>query len=259
MAGKDVPKVLPGNLEGLFSEIKAHLRSVSRFSLPDELMSKLVWVIDYYEEVGESILAEGEVLYRARLHDVDQSRAFTPEKMGAPPPELAGAGRVNPAGLPYLYVANSSQTAIAEVRPWTGALISVGEFRPTKSLRILDFTKRASVEAADTPAMAIHSAISESLFVHRHFGAPVHRDDHYSYLPMQFITDLVKQRGFDGIRFASLQVKGGKNTVLFDPRNANCKTVSVYCVRHISYETQERRVMPLALTVGKHSQPAKGW
>lgn len=256
---KEVPKVLPGNLEGLFSEIKAHLQSVSRFSLPEELMSKLVWIIDYYEGVGDSVLAEGEVLYRARLHDVDQRRAFSLEKMGAPPPDKSIAGRVNPVGLPYLYLANSAQTAIAEVRPWTRALISVGDFKPTKILRILDFTKRASVEAAENPAMAVHSAISEGLFVHRHFGAPVHRDDHLSYLPMQFITDLVKQRGFDGIRFSSLQVEGGKNTVLFDPGSANCRSVSVYGVGNISYQTQELPGEPPELNVGRNKVSGKDW
>lgn len=256
---KVVPKVLPGNLESLFLKIKDHLRYVSRFTLPNELMSKLLWILDYYESVGDSILAEDETLYRARLHKVNQRNAFSSEEMGAPPPNSASAGRLNPAGLPYFYSANNAKTAIAEIRPWTGALVSVGIFTALKNLRVLDFTKRASVNDADSPAMAVHSAISEALFVHKHFGAPVHRDDNLSYLPMQFITDLVRQRGYDGIRFASLQVKGGKNTVLFASDNTNCKSVLVYGVGNISYESQELPETPPELTVGKHKIVGRDW
>jgi hypothetical protein len=87
-------------------------------------------------------IPEGDSFWRARL-----GRAFkegvisedgkiqligdieTPlptEEMGAPPFSKATDGRVNPRGISYLYMATNPQTAIAEIRPWLDAKISIG-------------------------------------------------------------------------------------------------------------------------------------
>src|SRR5438874_5328391 len=51
--------------------------------------------------------------------------AFGPERM-VPKPEFISDGRVNPRGIPCLYLASTKQTAMAEVRPWRGSYISLG-------------------------------------------------------------------------------------------------------------------------------------
>jgi RES domain-containing protein len=62
--------------------------------------------------------------------------------MGAPPPNLARPGRMNPLGIPYLYVALDQATAIAEVRPWLGALLSVARLSPQRTLRVVNLNYR---------------------------------------------------------------------------------------------------------------------
>jgi RES domain-containing protein len=40
-----------------------------------------------------------------------------------PIPKWQGEGRANPRGIPVLYLATHRETALAEVRPWIGAVI----------------------------------------------------------------------------------------------------------------------------------------
>ena len=59
-------------------------------------------------------------LYRARIMPVDQQTDTEPLKlkdMGAPSPDKATQGRLNPDGISCFYAAMELETAIAEVRP----------------------------------------------------------------------------------------------------------------------------------------------
>lgn len=49
-------------------------------------------------------------------------------------------GRANPKGIPYLYTANDKETAIAEVRPWIGAYVSIAELKVVRPLTIVNCT-----------------------------------------------------------------------------------------------------------------------
>ena len=91
---------------------------------------------------------QGEEYYRARLGDGDKTKPFPKEKMGAPPPEktLTG-GRANPPGIPFLYLANNRETAIAETRPWIGASVSLGRFEPERDLNIIACNQHRNVSA----------------------------------------------------------------------------------------------------------------
>jgi hypothetical protein len=58
-----------------------------------------------------------------------------------PRPNQASEGRVNPKGIPCLYGATSPNTAVAEVRPWKGELVSVGKFTLCRSVEIIECLK----------------------------------------------------------------------------------------------------------------------
>lgn len=51
-----------------------------------------------------------------------------------PKPHHAREGRLNPAGISYLYAATDSETAVSEVRPWHSALVSVAQMRVVQLL-----------------------------------------------------------------------------------------------------------------------------
>src|SRR5690606_26316369 len=77
----------------------------------------------------------GSTWHRARL--LGPRPTFSPDEMGAPPPESAGQGRANPAGIPYLYLGSQVDAAIAELRPHTGDRACVAAFE-VPSLRVVD-------------------------------------------------------------------------------------------------------------------------
>lgn len=62
---------------------------------------------------------------------------FRPARM-KPLPYQASEGRANPKGIPYLYTATYHDTAIVEVRPWVGALVSVTIVNLYQSLQTSD-------------------------------------------------------------------------------------------------------------------------
>ena len=64
---------------------------------------------------------------------------FSFERM-SPLVDSAFEGRANPKGIPCLYVATDKETAMSEVRPWLGAIISIGRFKLARDLKVLDFS-----------------------------------------------------------------------------------------------------------------------
>src|SRR5690606_32022899 len=75
-------------------------------------------------------------LYRARIQS--DSTPYSLDGMGKPPQELSTHGRANPAGIPYLYLASDSKTAISEVRPLKGDLVCVATLKIPSGLRIVN-------------------------------------------------------------------------------------------------------------------------
>ena len=58
-----------------------------------------------------------------------------------PIPNWQAEGRANPRGIPALYMATTRDTALAEVRPWIGASISVAQLVTERDLNVIDCSK----------------------------------------------------------------------------------------------------------------------
>lgn len=184
---------------------------------------------------------QGTVLYRARIGfvtDKDSSpKPFEGADIHAPPAKMAKAGRANTKGQVVLYVADQETTAVAEVRPWRGLLVSVAELQTAKDLSIVDLSK-----APPPPNPFIDDApryereLEELLIAFgKELGKPLRRADNASdYLPSQNLVRRIRQSGFyDGIRYPSAMAPDGTNIVLFEPRTAwvgPSRLVEVTCV-----------------------------
>jgi len=114
------------------------------------------------KEFIESVLASaerrkqqtepGQKFWRAQLgHDdivsvpdangewaYDSIRPHTPERM-TPSSRFVKNGRANPAGIAYWYGATDPETAVAEMRPWQGAVLTVVELKATRNLQFVDY------------------------------------------------------------------------------------------------------------------------
>ncbi len=54
------------------------------------------------------------------------------------------------------------------------------------------------------------------------------------YLPTQFLTEVIRSEGYDGLVFNSA-MGPGQNLVLFDPEAAHVSSVDLYTVTDIQY------------------------
>ena len=105
-------------------------------------------VLQSCEMRGASI-KEGSLYWRARLGcmpgdnevPLRRSEPYPPDSM-KPIPNWQSEGRANPRGIPYLYMANTRDTALSEVRPWIGASISVSQLRIVRDLKVIDCSKQ---------------------------------------------------------------------------------------------------------------------
>ena len=69
---------------------------------------------------------KGEVMFRSRI--CPNEKGFTKAEMGPPPDNKAKGGRVNPAGISILYLADSIETTLYEIRAGVYDFVSVGRF-----------------------------------------------------------------------------------------------------------------------------------
>lgn len=186
----------------------------------------LTWIGDVARELGlVRWMAAGTPLFRVRLCGAGVEFASL-EDVGPPPVGLAGAGRMNPAGISYLYTALDSQTALAEVvlRPPCRAAIATLSLRA--EARVLDLTAFPDIPSIFDEVHADQRQVL--LFLHRFVHAitqPVLRDgrEHVDYVPSQVVSEYFSQvHRFDGqclagIVYPSAVRGGGTNVVLFPP------------------------------------------
>lgn len=157
--------------------------------------------------------------FRARI--AKDGTPFAADEMGAPPKMLAGQGRANPAGIPYLYLASNRETAVAEVRPHPGETVCLAKFKTPGELKIADLRNpRASispfaVDDSDLPALRGDVEFLENL------GAELTRPvvptaAAINYIPSQYLCEFIKKQGFNGVVYAS-SIESGMNLALFNP------------------------------------------
>lgn len=146
---------------------------------------------------------------------VDEPFAYEEQRM-KPLSDRAADGRANPKGIPVLYLADAVNTAVGEVRPEIGSYVSVGVFKVTRDLEMVDCgDKPRSIIYMKEPGFKKRE---EAVWwdINRAFARPVRRsDDQAEYAPTQIIAELLKSEGYDGIIYRSA-FGNGKNYVVFD-------------------------------------------
>ncbi len=180
----------------------------------------------------------GYCFYRARHYDGSWP-INEPKELLAPPREKARAGRMNPAGIRYMYLAERPETALVEVRPSPGSDVVVAEFELTKELTILDLAALDNVTDDQlghqiSGAMLIEDLIPFMKAFVSAISLPVIQDgrEHIDYVPSQVVCEYCAQahmffepfipggepRRFSrihGIRYPSALHRDGLNVVLF--------------------------------------------
>lgn len=180
-----------------------------------------------------------------------------PESRMLPTPEKTVEGRANKSRKPVFYGSNLESTAIREVRPWIGGLLTVGVFEVQRKLSVVDcigtklekkeatsltfrrlasnskiFRKKRSLSQRDLVKLVWHE-ISVA------FARPVYFDDDpKGYLPTQIIAELIQSCGYDGIAHFS-SVGEGCNLIIFDLEAVKLARSRVVQIKQLSVEIEE--------------------
>jgi RES domain-containing protein len=217
-----------------------HLRRVDRFHLSEDDEQLVERIVEYSIKNRSNELDADRTLYRVRTNKIDEREAKPLAEMGAPPPHLARPGRMNPLGIPYLYVSLEQATAIAEARPWVGALLSVANLAPQRTLRVVNLNYR-DVKPLE---MQVQTGEQEEYldflkFISQSLARPQDPNDELSYIPTQYFAEKFKRRGLDGIIYLSVLKKPGSNLVLFDVESAIGTYVTLHQVQRVSLSTTQ--------------------
>lgn len=189
----------------------------------------------------------GTQLWRAQLgceygrkeHDGDVDEfewPFSPERM-KPLRHSAHEGRVNPKGIPCLYVGSERETAMAEVRPWVGATLSLATLRVERDLTLVDCSVGSG---GGSPIFLVEpegEMRTQAIWrqVDKDFSRPVENEmSTAEYVPTQVIAEFFKQKGIDAIGYKS-GLEAGFNLAIFDPALATVVACGLYSADSIRY------------------------
>lgn len=169
----------------------------------------------------------------------DQPAPYSPPRM-KPLSDRATEGRANPKGIPYLYLATDRDTAMAEVRPWKGSYVSVGQFRTVRELRLVNCTTNARgfVFYMEEPSPEQRE---EAVWhdIDRAFAQPVSpSDDLADYVPTQVLAELFRTHGYDGTAYRS-SLGAGHNRVVFDLDAADLVVCHIFRAESIAFSFKE--------------------
>ncbi len=179
---------------------------------------------------------QGSKFYRARK--CSANKKLNNSEMGMPTPKITPAGRANPQGIPYLYLGDKYETCIAEIRPYKFEFVTMATFELKESATLIDlrsplikspfdFGEDIKYLKFDAPLLRIfNKTLSE----------PIEQDiSHLEYLPSQYLCELIKNIGYEGIVFDSSQYKQGYNIVFFNDKKLICKETKLFQIDEAIY------------------------
>jgi hypothetical protein len=230
------------HLINIWHEYKETVKHRNRFinSLPEELE---VLLLSSQNDRYKLLRTENK-LFRARVGSSDDI-VLSPypanlNDMGMPPINKARAGRANPDGIPYLYLTSSKETAIAEVRPWCGAVVTIATFNLLENLNTINFSFFSGKRLFDYIDIEnVDDALCRIQFFNNlssEMSQPISPSDSYlEYIPTQYVTEFIKNEGYDGIIFDS-SLGLGQNVVLFNQANIEVSSSELVRISKIEYD-----------------------
>lgn len=207
-------------------------------------------------------LDTGTFFYRARRCDswsaVQRILKEAESQLGPPPHEVAKAGRMNPAGVPFFYGAFDRTTCVAELRPPVGGKVVSGKFMLNRPLRIFDFVSLDKIYTRGAVSYFADNYLDEShrkaflRRLHATISYPVLPDDENEYVVTQVIAEYLLSQfpsELDGVIFHSAQRReeDARNIVIFTGAlsaiDFQPSSVQVHELEAVNYRDKVRNVV----------------
>lgn len=153
----------------------------------------------------------------------------------------ASDGRVNPRGIPCLYMATNDATAVSEVRPAIGAYVTVASMKCLRELKLIDcsvLAERQFIYFEEPERGEMEKAVWSD--IDRAFSAPVDRsDDAAEYAPTQILAELFRSLGYDGVAYKSAFGEDGYNVAIFNIDDFEVGWCRLFKVKDIMHKIEQ--------------------
>lgn len=137
---------------------------------------------------------------------------YSGTQIDRPPLHLATEGRFNRTRTSILYLASDAQTAVAELRPHPGHLVSTAKFKARRDINVANF---ASQDIRNFLSDSRLERLRTILSVADVLNVPVQPEHRYLYSATQLLADAIRKEGFGGLIFHS-SVGAGMNLTSFE-------------------------------------------
>ena len=207
-----------------WEDFRNYLIYENRFILDKRRMEIVTEIIELAKQ-NENTIKKDEIFWRARINNNElkivnkelRRVPYTPKEMMIPPPDAVRGGRANPPGIAYLYVSDEIETAIAEAKPYLNAKIDLISIKLKKDIKVIDLQEYK--RGKTLLSLTIEEIDNLWFGIQLSFAVPLPPDDKFGYIPTQYLAELFKNNGYDGIVYESVQRKNYRNLVIFDRTN----------------------------------------
>jgi copper chaperone CopZ len=213
-------------------EFVDEIKSKNRFHLDSSDVAKDI--CEYFSKNNSLMLAKGSTVYRARVDYESQhnQNGFPAEEMGAPPSHVNNEGRAHSVGIGCLYCASEVRTAISELRPWASAYVTVAEGIVESDCKIIEFHKNIY----NREDVSLDTQYLFELSVNSLFSGRQSSQSKTGYLPSQYLAELLKVNGLDGVSYSSAMNQRGTNIALFDASKVRFLGTEVFSIADVNYK-----------------------
>jgi len=191
-------------------------------------------LLDNFCKHTSRILDKDSIYYRTRFSDEE---GIDKSDMYAPPVHKVKNGRANPIGIPCLYLSNNIHTTLFELRAGTHDYLTVGTFQAKEKINIVDFTILDQTSPFMVEDLKIYATNKNHLKqISVEIARPLRStESDLDYLPVQYVVEFVKSRGYQGVQYKSTVNKSGYNLAIFNENLFNCIEAKVYIIKDINY------------------------
>ncbi|MGL4760904.1 MAG: RES family NAD+ phosphorylase [Sarcina sp.] len=217
----------------IWEEFKKDIKEENRFFSGKDLVKVLdtekALNISTFHTTGDKF-----ILHRARIGNyvnLDDS------EMKRPPVGMYSMGRCNPMGIPYLYLADREETAMKETRARIGDLVTIAKVEVGGIYSFFDLSSQ-EIKSSSIGESFIEDKIVANLIyiINKDFTKRIDEHERLEYLPLQFVSEYIKNRGFDGFMYQSSLDPCGTNYVIFNPNRYSIVEKSLYIIHEDNTE-----------------------
>ena len=130
-----------------------------------------------------------------------------------------------PEWISYLYLCSDIETAISEVKPSEGELVTVARIEINDNCKFFKFNVN---DVQEGKYRALINVIDEDL------SQVITANEKMSYIPFQFISEYIKNKGYSGFIYSSA-VGDGLNYLIYEPKDIQVISRELFHIKEVKY------------------------